>query len=71
NEQGVVVTDVNRGPASMSGVVRGDVITMINGQRISSVADFERVVKDLPSNRSVPMRIVRRGQASFIPLRVN
>ena len=71
NELGVVVTDVNRGPASMSGVVRGDVITMINGQRISSVADFERVVKDLPSNRSVPMRIVRRGQASFIPLRVN
>lgn len=71
NEQGVVVTDVNRGPASMLGVVRGDVITMINGQRISSVADFERVVKDLPSNRSVPMRIVRRGQASFIPLRVN
>ncbi len=71
NEPGVVVTDVNRGPASMSGVVRGDVITMINGQRISSVADFERVVQDLPSNRSVPMRIVRRGQASFIPLRVN
>ncbi|WP_217693557.1 DegQ family serine endoprotease [Thalassolituus maritimus] len=71
NEQGVVVTDVNRGPASMSGVVRGDVITMINGQRISSVADFERVVNDLPGNRSVPMRIVRRGQASFIPLRVN
>ncbi len=71
DEQGVVVTDVNRGPASMSGVVRGDVITMINGQRISSVADFERVVQDLPSNRSVPMRIVRRGQASFIPLRVN
>ena len=71
NEQSVGVTDVNRGPASMSGVVRGDVITMINGQRISSVADFERVVKDLPSNRSVPMRIVRRGQASFIPLRVN
>lgn len=71
DEQGVVVTDVNRGPASMSGVVRGDVITMINGQRISSVADFERVVQDLPSSRSVPMRIVRRGQASFIPLRVN
>jgi serine protease Do len=70
-EQGVVVTDVNRGPASMSGVIRGDVITMINGQRISSVADFERVVKDLPGKRSVPMRIVRRGQASFIPLRID
>ena len=71
SEQGVVVTDVSRGPASMSGVIRGDVITMINGQRISSAADFERVVNDLPSNRSVPMRIVRRGQASFIPLRVD
>lgn len=71
NEPGVVVTDIERGPAAMSGVVRGDIITMINGQRIDSVVDFDRVVADLPSRRSVPMRIVRRGQASFIPLRVD
>jgi len=67
---GVVVTEVKRGPAAMAGVVRGDVITMINGERIRNVADFDRIITALPSKRSVPMRIVRRGQASFIPLRI-
>ncbi|MEK9711939.1 MAG: DegQ family serine endoprotease [Thalassolituus sp.] len=67
---GVVVTEVKHGPAAMAGVVRGDVITMINGERIRNVADFDRIIKALPAKRSVPMRIVRRGQASFIPLRV-
>ena len=67
---GVVVTEVKRGPAAMAGVVRGDVITMINGERIRNVADFDRIITALPSKGSVPMRIVRRGQASFIPLRI-
>lgn len=72
NEEGngVLVKEVRRGPAAMAGVTRGDVISMINGEMIRSVEDFARVVKDLPENRSVPMRIVRRGQASFIPLRI-
>jgi serine protease Do len=55
----------------MSGVVRGDVISMIYGERIRSVADFERIVKSLPSGRSVPMQIVRRGATMFIPLRLS
>lgn len=67
---GVVVKDVKRGPASMAGVVPGDVISMINGEIIRSVTDFDRIVEALPEKRSVPMRIVRRGQASFIPLRI-
>lgn len=70
-EIGVVVAEVNRGAAAMAGVIPGDIITMINGQRIHSVAEFDQVVADLPSKRSVPVRIVRRGQASFIPLRVD
>ena len=44
---------------------------MIAGEPIRSVEDFERVAKELPANRSVPMRIVRRGAAMFIPLRIN
>jgi len=50
--------------------VNGDVITMIYGESVRSVEEFESVVKSLPKNRSVPMRIVRRGAAMFIPLRI-
>lgn len=69
---GVIVREVmSHSPAAFAGLVNGDVITMIAGEPVRSVADFEKVVKDLPANRSVPMRIVRRGAAMFIPLRIN
>lgn len=67
---GVLVKEVKQGPAAFAGLVSGDVITMIYGESIRSVEDFEKVSKALPKNRSVPMRIVRRGAAMFIPLRI-
>jgi serine protease Do len=70
--EGVLVQRViNGGAGAMSGVVRGDVIAMIYGERIRSVTDFDRIVKSLPSGRSVPMQIVRRGATMFIPLRLS
>ncbi len=67
---GVVVRDVKRGPAAFAGLVNGDVITMIAGEPVRNMDDFNKVVAKLPANRSVPMRIVRRGAAMFIPLRI-
>ncbi len=68
--EGVVVKAVLQGPASVSGIAVGDVITSIHGQTIRTLNDFQRVVEALPAKRRVPMRIVRRGVAMFIPLRV-
>ncbi|MFT7411400.1 MAG: serine protease Do [Oleispira sp.] len=68
---GVLVQQVANGlSGAMSGVIAGDVISMIYGERIYSVDDFTRIVKSLPSGRSVPMQILRRGAAMFIPLRL-
>jgi serine protease Do len=68
---GVLVQHVLNGlSGGMSGIIEGDVISMIYGERIYSVDDFTRIVKSLPSGRSVPMQIVRRGAAMFIPLRL-
>jgi len=68
---GVVVKEVSSGGAgSMAGLVRGDIITMIYGERIRSRDDFQQITDQLPAGRSVPMQIVRRGAAMFIPLRV-
>ena len=69
--EGVLVQQVINGRAgAMSGIVAGDVISMIYGERIHSMDDFDRIVKSLPSSRSVPMQIMRRGAAMFIPLRL-
>jgi serine protease Do len=68
---GVLVQQVTNARAgAMAGVVSGDVIAMIYGERIRSVDDFNRIVEALPKSRSVPMQIVRRGAAMFIPLRL-
>ncbi|WP_417579461.1 DegQ family serine endoprotease [Nitrincola sp.] len=67
---GVVVMQVNEGPGAAAGLIGGDVITMLNGERIEMPEQFYRVVSELPQDRAVPMRIVRRGSAMFIPLRL-
>lgn len=69
--QGVLVTGVSQGAGANAGLVNGDVISMIHSEIIHDMKDFERVVKQLPSGRLVPMRIVRRGGAMFISIRVN
>lgn len=68
---GVIVQQVESNSAgAMAGLVRGDVITMIYGESITSPAELSRVLKSVPTNRSVPMRIIRRGSAMFVPLRL-
>ncbi len=68
---GVVVRQVMPGPAAQAGLMVGDVITMLNGESVSSVTEFEKVVSGLPDDRAVPLRIVRRGSPMFIPLKLD
>ena len=60
----------NGSAAAMAGIVKGDIVTIIYGEKTSTVDDFNRIVKALPTGRSVPMQIIRRGAAMFIPLRL-
>ena len=67
---GVVISEVGSGPAAMIGLRPGDVITHLNNQAIDSVKTFGQVVEKLPHNRSVSMRVLRQGRASFITFRL-
>lgn len=67
---GVVVRRVMPGAGSEAGLMVGDVITMLNGEQVTSVNDFNHISKQLPTERSLPMRIVRRGSPMFIPIRI-
>ncbi len=69
-EGGVLIRDVVEGPASMMGLRPGDVITHLNNQAIGSAQLFEKAVETLPKNRSVSMRVLRQGRASFITFRL-
>ena len=67
---GVVITEILNGPAAMIGLRPGDVITHLNNQAINSAATFSRVAEQLPKNRSVSMRVLRQGRASFITFKL-
>ena len=67
---GVVVKEVLNGHAAMIGLRPGDVITLLNNQAIDSISAFTQVAQDLPKNRSVSMRVLRQGRASFITFKL-
>lgn len=67
---GVVISEVQEGPAAMIGLRPGDVITHLNNQAINSAKTFTEVAQALPKNRSVSMRVLRQGRASFITFKL-
>ncbi len=67
---GVVIKEVQGGPAALIGLQSGDVITHLNNQEIVSAKQFTEVAKNLPKNRSVSMRVLRQGRASFITFKL-
>ncbi|MGC8121644.1 DegQ family serine endoprotease [Marinobacter sp. VGCF2001] len=68
-EGGVVVTQIERGPAFKAGIRARDIITEINREQVRSVQDFRAVVRDLPENRAVSVRIVRQGRAIYLVMK--
>ena len=67
---GVVIKEVQEGPAALIGLQPGDVITHLNNQAIGSTKEFTEIAKALPKNRSVSMRVLRQGRASFITFKL-
>jgi len=70
DEGSVLVVDVQQGPASDSGMRRGDVIMTINNQKVSNAKQFLDLAKALPENKAIPV-LIQRGQAAiFLALRI-
>lgn len=67
---GVAISEVQDGPAALIGLRPGDVITHLNNQAINSAKTFAEVAQALPKNRSVSMRVLRQGRASFITFKL-
>jgi serine protease Do len=69
-EGGVLVTDVQEGPASAAGMEVGDVILRIGNEKIPSSTRFHEVIGKLPPNTSVPVLVQRQGSPLFLALDV-
>jgi len=67
---GVYVESVDSGPASKAGIRRGDVLVMIDQQRVEDAAQFKKIVDGLREGSSVPVLVQRRGSPIFLALKV-
>ncbi|HET8690734.1 MAG TPA: DegQ family serine endoprotease [Steroidobacteraceae bacterium] len=64
----IVVEDAD-GPAALAGVERGDVIIMVNGAPVGSVAEFRKAVNAAGSTVAL---LIQRGDAQiFVPVRID
>ena len=67
---GVVVTGVPSGsPAENAGLQPGDVITEINRQRVTGLADFKRLTSKLGKKQNVLLYVNRQGRKLFIAIK--
>jgi serine protease Do len=68
--EGVVVVRVEDEAVSEAGLQRGDVIREINRQRVRSMADFERITRDVKEGDRVTVLLQRGPQALYVAFTV-
>ena len=67
NSAGVIVTGVVPGsPASKGEIKSGDLVTEFDGQRVTSVNQFNRVVSETPPGKKVNVILIREGRWATI-----
>lgn len=67
---GVLVTDVEDGPAYAAGLRAGDVILQLNNEAVSNAAQFKDLVATLEVGKTVPVLVQRGGSPHFLAMRV-
>ena len=68
-DHGVLVSRVANGPAKRAGIRAGDVILMLNNEKVSSSGDLERLAAGLPEGKAVSVLVQRQGSPIFLALK--
>ncbi len=69
-EGGLRVVEVHEGPAEEAGVRKGDVIQMIDNQKITTIAQFKALIEDLSKNKFTSVLVQRRQGPEFLALKI-
>src|SRR6059036_1034408 len=68
---GVIVVRVEDGTAAAeSGVQRGDVVKQLNGQTVKTMADFERLTRDMKEGDPLTVLLQRGAMSLYVAFRV-
>ena len=70
-ERGVEILNVIAdSPAAKAGLKEHDVILEVNGTRVDSVEQLQRMVRELPAGRTVSLLISRDGNTQTVPVKL-
>ena len=67
---GILVKEVGDDPALSAGLRAGDIITQVGGREISEVSVLQNMLDSLPTDRPIPVLVVRGGNSTFLTLRL-
>jgi serine protease Do len=68
---GVIVVRVEEGAAAAeAGVQRGDVVKQLNGQNVKTMADFERLTRDMKEGDPLTVLLQRGAMSLYVAFRV-
>jgi len=70
DKRGVIVRQVKEGAGREAGLRSGDILLMLNNKEINNTKQFQKLVKSLPSGKSIPALIQRNGHPEFIALKI-
>ncbi len=69
---GVVAHDVEpTGPAAGAGVQEGDLILSIDGQAITSISDYENIMRALPTGKTIELRLKRDRREMTVSIKTS
>ena len=68
-DQGVLVSKVSEGPGRRAGIREGDLILMLNNEKVSGSEDFERIANGLPEGKAISVLVQRQGSPVFLALK--
>ena len=63
------MSEVSDGPAKRAGIREGDLILMLNNQKVANSDDFERLAVELPQGKAVSVLVQRQGNPIFLALK--
>lgn len=71
NIEGVIIRNVNKGPAQKAGINKDDIIREINGLPVRNLKDFNEIIAQAKDNNVLRILLQRQNRAIFVAIRLN
>lgn len=69
-EYGLRVLEVHEGPALAAGIRKNDILQMIDGEKVETIRELKKLVKDLPAGKYVSVLVQRAQGPQFLAMQI-